>query len=646
MRRPCGWSGETASRSYSNECDVRARTGTDGGNRLFSEVAVLMTAGTSSHSCPSASHQIISSLILGLVAAALTWDFPPGVNEAHYLAKARHFWDATWCAGDLFMESSEPHWLFYLTFGWLTVWLPLEWVAWVGRGLVWLVLGWGFFLFSQFDLRDASLRFAALFLALALLGNHFGNLAGEWFAGGVEAKSMAWAFVFPGLACLFWKPSESHLPPSARTEARRRATGWLLLCLATAFHVLVGGWILVLATASVLWNGYLGRRGSVAHNDDVRREHPVAPARIEWPYWIKVIVVGLVGAGLIAVGVVPALAFDGPVSAEDTLAAARIQSLGRLAHHQDALAFAPQRWVAFVGLVGYLGFFSEGLFRVNPRRSESARSFVLVGPSWRHLVVGSLILNVLGILLSLIAHGNSDAEGLAAKLLTLYWFRVADVLVPVAVAADLTRRIRQWTRDLPRPGVTSLIVVALLASFGWYGVVRFGDPRSGASRQARPLLRGADWKRLQEVDRNWQRVGRWIHENTPSDAVFLTPALQQTFKWYAERSEVVNWKDMPQDAASVVEWDRRLDAVYFGIDQRATGLAGLYNHELRSLASRYGATHMIVETRQAEWRDGIGYPLPFQAVYPPGDADFRSTFTVYRLNPIKPAEPTRSPRGD
>ena len=26
---------------------------------------------------------------------------PPEVNEAHYLVKARHFWDPSFCAGDI-----------------------------------------------------------------------------------------------------------------------------------------------------------------------------------------------------------------------------------------------------------------------------------------------------------------------------------------------------------------------------------------------------------------------------------------------------------------------------------------------------------------------------------------------------------------
>ncbi|MEZ6107768.1 MAG: hypothetical protein R3B96_17035 [Pirellulaceae bacterium] len=37
---------------------------------------------------------------------------PPDVNEAHYLAKAKHFWQPDWCSGDLFL--GEAHWAFYV----------------------------------------------------------------------------------------------------------------------------------------------------------------------------------------------------------------------------------------------------------------------------------------------------------------------------------------------------------------------------------------------------------------------------------------------------------------------------------------------------------------------------------------------------
>ena len=52
----------------------------------------------------------------------------------------------------------------------------------------------------------------------------------------------------------------------------------------------------------------------------------------------------------------------------------------------------------------------------------------------------------------------------------------------------------------------------------------------------------------------------------PPDAVFLVPRDAQTFKWYTGQRDVVNWKDVPQDAKTLLEWWRRIQDIY------ATGL--------------------------------------------------------------------------
>ena len=64
----------------------------------------------------------------------------PHVNETHYLAKAKQYWQPDWCAGDLFLESGKAHLTFYWTVGVLTKWFALPTVAWIGRLAAWLAL--------------------------------------------------------------------------------------------------------------------------------------------------------------------------------------------------------------------------------------------------------------------------------------------------------------------------------------------------------------------------------------------------------------------------------------------------------------------------------------------------------------------------
>src|SRR3990172_7550639 len=67
----------------------------------------------------------------------------PDVNEPYYLGKAIHFWNPDWVRGDFFLdESKNTHLLFYVTFGWLSLWLKPLVLAWFGRVLTWGLLAW------------------------------------------------------------------------------------------------------------------------------------------------------------------------------------------------------------------------------------------------------------------------------------------------------------------------------------------------------------------------------------------------------------------------------------------------------------------------------------------------------------------------
>ena len=117
----------------------------------------------------------------------------------------------------------------------------------------------------------------------------------------------------------------------------------------------------------------------------------------------------------------------------------------------------------------------------------------------------------------------------------------------------------------PGPAWASLLigVAAVLAVWHAADVARqhYLDPRPGAVSQASPVSRLGRY-RLYLRYRAWRDACDWIAEHTPPDAVFLTPRYQQTFKWFAGRSEAANWKDVPQDAAKLVEWWQRMQELY------------------------------------------------------------------------------------
>ncbi|MFO0264153.1 MAG: DUF6798 domain-containing protein, partial [Planctomycetota bacterium] len=110
-------------------------------------------------------------------------------------------------------------------------------------------------------------------------------------------------------------------------------------------------------------------------------------------------------------------------------------------------------------------------------------------------------------------------------------------------------------------------------------------------------------------------------------AVFITPARQQSFKWYAERAEVVCWKDMPQDPAGIVEWSRRLNLVYRPQLDYELGLFAFDDLQLQQLGAELGADYLLLP--QAEYdqvRDRCRLPLIY-----PSDPQARVSFVVLRL---------------
>ena len=67
----------------------------------------------------------------------------PGVNEPHYLCKARSFSDPNWCDRDFFLASADAHYCFFWLLGPFTKIVSFSTAALIGRGVSALVLALG-----------------------------------------------------------------------------------------------------------------------------------------------------------------------------------------------------------------------------------------------------------------------------------------------------------------------------------------------------------------------------------------------------------------------------------------------------------------------------------------------------------------------
>ncbi|MGH9889465.1 MAG: DUF6798 domain-containing protein, partial [bacterium] len=96
---------------------------------------------------------------------------------------------------------------------------------------------------------------------------------------------------------------------------------------------------------------------------------------------------------------------------------------------------------------------------------------------------------------------------------------------------------------------------------------------------------------------DWRDAQNWVRENTPRDAVLLTPPREAGFRVFSDRTIVAEWKDGTQqyfDDAFVRAWGARMEAL-------GDEYARLPDEQLVALARQFGA-HYIVAPRRSRPR--------------------------------------------
>ena len=425
----------------------------------------------------------------------------PDVNEAHYLAKAKHYWNPDWCAGDTFLESNDAHLVFYWTTGWLTKWMSLASVAWIGRLLTWslLAISWHRFVSCLVPKRGYGLFSAAMAVCL---WEQF-HLAGEWVVGGFEAKGFALALLFVALRCVAQK---------------RWATAFIWLGATSAFHVLVGGWGVVALTVTLFarWRSDQPNLGRVA--------------------------MGVIIGGLLALpGLGPAIWLMMGVDASTKQQAAEIY-VRRLAHHLEFYRMEPARISLFgILLAVWVLAWVLAVIRHDMRPTlQRIQWFVLASVGVAFVGVG---LDYFSILLPVVH-----------RLLRFYWFRLADVMVPMGVVLLAVDWLGRGQHDITK-GILLVLVCCTLTYGFWM------SPRRYSPSFVQGLGRDLESAELEKRWQDWRDVCRWIDGETPATASCLTPTISQTFCWYANRAEVAVWKNIPQDAQSIIAWDQTLEDI-------------------------------------------------------------------------------------
>ena len=539
---------------------------------------------------------VLEIALIVVCFAAITGQAAPNVNESHYLTKAKHFWNPSYCPGDIFLSSSFSHLAFYVSTGWLTLIFSLSTYAWIGRILSWtlIAIGWRRVCQQLFSVPIMSVLAAVFFVIL----NQRFHLAGEWVVGGFEAKGIAYGFVLLAISFLL---------------QHRWRWVWPLLGAASMFHVLVGGWSTIAAGVCFL---------STLDQRSLRKPRGVSNVLKQLRQQAVPL---LIGFAIALIGIVPPLLTD--ASPELQQRANAIYVSQRISHHLNFASFPVAHISRFTILVFVWWYFSRWIIKVTGDTLIQSRLKLL-----RIFTVTALAISFAGLVLSGMAEQGGEGATFANQFLRFYLFRLSDFAVAAALALVTGLIIAQWVKDrsdFPHQVCAAIFIGCIAVAGIALAQENHADGRPNADARSLPHF-PEDKNRTDDIFKNWKRACHWVAENTAEDAVFITPAQQQTFKWYAHRAEICCWKDVPQNPVAMVQWKSRIDDLV--VPQRTSDL-GIFTYsdeQLRFFAEKYGATHLIAMQSESDTVAKVDSRTKLKQIYPP-DPKQKTTWVVFEF---------------
>ena len=474
-----------------------------------------------------------ASTVMAVGAVFVAWSLisvpVPGVNEPHYLTKARNFADPAWCRDDFFLQSANAHAVFYNVVGPVTKVVSLATAAVLGRVLSLLLLASGWVLLGR---RIGLTCFNSLLAAcIYCLIAASGNFSGEWVVGGFESKVPAYGFGL--LAVAYWLDGFRYLQRLSYVIAGITAG------LSVSLHPVVGLWFCVAMAMSEVC---LCRSSRHTATDDEGQEMSRQAVRTFLTNSLCFIAASVFFA---LPGLIPALqmVINSNVDKANQDTANFIQIFWRLAHHLDPSTFPAYAWLHAGVLCAASAaalLFGWWLNRRNRNASQT---------NWLPLVsllISAAVIAVVGVA---IGWHSGDAKDIPdwkwrASLLRFYPFRLFDGILPMVASFAFSAIV---SRIASRQSVKLVIIIVAIGTVSW---VAFNKRPSAPSAYNR--LSFSEWK----------VACKWLNDNTAVDSLVWGPRESFGLKWFANRAEYVCFKDCPQDAAGILEWNQRLWKVY------------------------------------------------------------------------------------
>jgi len=529
-------------------------------------------------------------VVLLFISAEFTLNRNMGFNnEVDVLPLARQFADPTWIPQDWYLNQPTGYrFLFAGVVGWMTMAWGFLAASIVGRLGCYALMAAGLVGMG----RSLGLRLPFLLLAIACFlhsglspfvsSAEQGMAAKEWIVGSLEAKSVAYGLVLLAIASLL------------RGHERRTAA---LLGVATSFHVLVGGWAFLSGLGAWLWQ----------HRQPWKaRPHPLLLLSL------------YVGCAATAIPAVVSQLLTPTTATADGFSPSFIYVFLRLPHHLNPLSWGVDKWLR---IAIFIGLFGLARWRLHRQCSLLSSGQNLACQRLSVWVSCSLVPFALGLMAMFF-----DTQG---RVLQYYPFRLGDVMLPLGTVFLWAVLIQQaldahppaWWRPVSR-GLLALGVVIPTALLIWNGsqLAHFPDKQQAA-------------------DGEWRQVCEWVRQNTPAEAIVVTPPADVTvvnLPWMTQRGIVANYKFLPQTGPEIVAWYARLNDLSGGnldtLAEDPNGLRRSSNTRRRiqerlqdgffdldtdaaiALMSRYHATYFLTEPEHS-LALAIAYTSPNYRLY-------------------------------
>ena len=413
-------------------------------------------------------------------------------NEVDVLPSVRQFVEPEWLPNDWYLNLGVSYrYPFNFLFGTLVSWLGFQYGSIIGRLLLYLLLAIVFYIFF----KAFRLRIWLGFLVLIAFLSTQSLVAGEWMIGAAETKTVAYAFAI--LSCaLFFK--------------KRYLLGFAFAGAALSFHVLIGLYAAFCVAAAIILNKPWYSEWRVA-------------IKSVWPFFVT----GIFGLYAILQQLLP----QGDI---DVTRAWEIYVRYRLLHHLVPSAWGVNFWIGNLILATVL------FLTLYLKRQSNATRYVAA------YALGNVSLFLFG--LALYSWGQIG-------LLRLYWFRFADVMIPLMVFVLIAFLLNDFIEGRLSLGFLSAHLQQQGRVFlsRWGPLIITGITLFSIFQTTQDLRANLNY-----LERGNRTVFRWIATNTPEDAIFLVDPTTSNFYLHAQRAMFVSFKHFPQSADHILTWYERL----------------------------------------------------------------------------------------